>query len=1313
MRLFLLILFLLFWSINLLSQPFVISEYFNDKTPDKEWTEILVIQDMSSIAGCTLRDNSSTGDWRQGIIFKDIPLWKNLRSGTIIVINHRDGDIDDDKSDGYIEVGATSSKYFDNPISSSNSQSLNISATHDIVQLLTKNNYLNIHSLGNVPQSKSKIVFNAIIGLKIATPSEAKNSVHVYPGANISDYFKGLDSNYAITTDSSSKGLPNGNNEIPMSTNHLFWRSLREPKWITPPNLQSQITPDFKGIKLSWNAASTIKDNNEGYLIVRYTDNGNQPIILNDGEIYGPGRKIGPYLIIDTLPDLTNNSYTDNFKIGTFNCGEKYSYRVYIYRYQRSNVNPEIYDKSPLNGRGRAYNETDYASTNRPIEKSIPIKPVLSTVEGNKVIYCTNEFAHIITDINESKRYNFNWYLDDNKISSKDTSIIVNKSGNYKLVIIDKASGCADSNEIFLTFVESPEIQIQNLSNSKIIANDTIIEVCGNSSINLQGIVVKPKNYDAYWSKDGNKISVSSNLIINSSGIYRYVAQSNSLCIDSSIAIDARFTTPNFTLSTNKLFFDDDLNIEQQFTIKNNGVEELVIGANNITINPSTNFVIVNPIINNQAPLLIQPNSEVIVTIKFQSSDFDKKNAILKLSLCNISKLIDLEGMKKNSSKSKLLSDPSIGVNFGNIVINCNEMFHKNTNLFISGQKSLKTILKKMKQNYFEVNSGILIEEQEVDLSPNIIYNISISINPSLPIGIYRDSIIILYRNLNDNNYDTLIIPVSAEIIDPKFNPDIIKLDFSNLPTCITKVDTSILLDINPFYEFQIDSNIINSSVILTDKLPIKFNAKDKNYINLEINFTNQDLIQTYIKLSPCGINIPLEILPPQEDIRLVYKDTIDFGIINNAEYCGDYLDSLIFETNLLITIDNIEYMSPVFLFDILNSQKLNKGINTIYSIFSYQDTGIYNDSLIINLKECNKRIVIFIKGERIDRPIINLADSIINFGNGFLNNNQYIKTKLYNQSKDKTLLIKSISLQDPFYLVKPSLFEFPMSVRPLDSIEMELQFLRDQIGSRSDSMSIEITSPCNNIAKYELRGNTLDINENLIKFVMPANYQASLHNNFTLPISIDLPKNFDQDKAAIEVLTLYFHYDRAIFDINRINQISNSLILNHSEFTPGKILLNYKLDVSTKLQDEQIMELEVKPLLGYSLTSKIILDSVVYTAKSLIETPSDSTIINISGDCLIEYRAVEIDKKFGLILKSQNPISSTIDLDLGLLSEDNTELSLFDIHGNLVKRLINEPLKSGNYNVKYNVGNLFNGAYFIVLKNGINSKVLKIMIIK
>lgn len=242
--------------------------------PDGETTELLVVTDNVSLVGFTLRDNSAAGGWQAGIKFKDVPLWKNLRAGTVIWIAHRGtaATLDVSAADGSIRIGSESAGYFDKVLFTSSNwaqDALNIAQTSDIIQLLDAagNNH---HALGHGTPTYETTVFNQIIGPKVFVYGAMGISNSVFPGATLADYNASGAANKAIITLFESPGYPNYNNIIPFGdvANSNFWRLLRQPTWNTP-TVTGNV--NIGSTTLNWNTATDPNpaDNYQGYLIVR------------------------------------------------------------------------------------------------------------------------------------------------------------------------------------------------------------------------------------------------------------------------------------------------------------------------------------------------------------------------------------------------------------------------------------------------------------------------------------------------------------------------------------------------------------------------------------------------------------------------------------------------------------------------------------------------------------------------------------------------------------------------------------------------------------------------------------------------------------------------------------------------------------------------------------------------------------------------------------------------------------------------------------------------------------------------------------
>ena len=96
------------------AQNVLVSEYSNvSASAIGEWVELIINEDNTSLVGYKMRDNANTGLWMGGVIFNDVSLWKNLRKGTVIIINDRGNSAPDVSiADGAIEVSTENSTYF-------------------------------------------------------------------------------------------------------------------------------------------------------------------------------------------------------------------------------------------------------------------------------------------------------------------------------------------------------------------------------------------------------------------------------------------------------------------------------------------------------------------------------------------------------------------------------------------------------------------------------------------------------------------------------------------------------------------------------------------------------------------------------------------------------------------------------------------------------------------------------------------------------------------------------------------------------------------------------------------------------------------------------------------------------------------------------------------------------------------------------------------------------------------------------------------------------------------------------------------------
>lgn len=346
----------------------VVSSYYNAGDPRDEWTELLVISDNLDLREYTLRDNNNdqTG-WQPEITFQNISFWNHLRAGTIIKLWHRhvnssglpNGPQDTSKADGYLELFLNNSDYFSGgDFGTSPSwagSSMSIGGTGDIIQIRDAlGNH--VHALGHKATPGTNYFSLPLPKLCHTESLSSNQTVSVCPGSNINEYgiLAPREGTTFTTKDNGPQtpGFPNSCSGDTIS-NQNFWRSLRQPEWITPGGSGAYL-PGNTGVSLSWNHCQDAYplDNTTGYLILRNTVN--DFIAPSDGLSYLVGTYIGSAVVAGIVEGSQLPAFTDNTPAP---CDGQFFYRIYAFRFST--------DETSGNGinpaRGRAYNETSYA----------------------------------------------------------------------------------------------------------------------------------------------------------------------------------------------------------------------------------------------------------------------------------------------------------------------------------------------------------------------------------------------------------------------------------------------------------------------------------------------------------------------------------------------------------------------------------------------------------------------------------------------------------------------------------------------------------------------------------------------------------------------------------------------------------------------------------------------------------------------------------------------------------------------------------------------------------------------------------------
>lgn len=1319
-KLFLLIFIYFSFVLAANSQDAVISEVFYSGGASNEWTEILVVKDNISLVGYSIRDNSGDRGWQGGVRFKDLDLWKNLREGTVIIINHRGSVIDDNKADGYIEIGAESTYYFDQfnaPGTGGDwavGGSLDLNSSYDMIQLRNQLDQ-HVHCLGYIGGQigdnydtipKPNIFFNQSIS--------QNESVKVAPGLNINNYLAGLSPaniEGSSTPGSVTKGLPNKRNSTDYQ-NQSFWRELRQPDWTNPGIINTRIVNNFSSVELSWNAASTFSDPNEGYMIVRFVENNNIELIIEDGKIYNVGKQFGPYKVIGYVETLTKTEFLDEFKDGEeFECGKKYAYRIYAYRYQASDIEDHRlqYDVADVrNARGRQYNETSFASS-PAIIKEIPPTPFISTTIG-QTQFCSNVDVKLESNLKDVQKYHYLWYsVDDGQITDNGHSITLDKAGTYWLVLEDKSSGCTSkSNEIKIEILEAPNAFIRNPNDNKTFNKDTTIQICQGSKIDLQGLSIPSgQNITFRWTKDGVDFTASNNISVTTSGVYEFIAEAGGLCPDTSITLTAVVINPDFSVSESLLSFDADNSPEQNFIVTNNADTDLILNKSDVVITPLNNYQIISPSV---FPVVIPAKGNVTFKLKFSLVGFgtNVKGKITISTACNLSKSIDLVGERIDVGVTRL--DPNVrDLDLGIKASLCidDDQSSDSISFISSGKDDLFVTKPRFLTANFTYICDAFDASNVITVKPGGTFGGYVKVATNIP-GDYTDTLVVAYLAAGKTDSSYTKVSIKLKIYDPSIQVITKLLDVSGEVTCKKTLDTFIVVSNPSITDILINKDVSDARVSISDILPKIIKSGETDTINVRFSFTDSSPFNFNLNYeNPCElISEIISIRPPAVDLDVTLSESvIDFGIINNCVTSG-----VVTKTSSIIAssdgafIGEVLYNGTLISSSLFKDKKFAQG-STNFDVSVLADTeGLIRDSIVFVVEPCGQRYVVHIIGERINpkRPVFSAISIDFGTDNILVAGNQTFT--IINENPNLELVLDSINVPLPFELISHNKADFPIVIPASGVLDLRLEYKRLSVGKPALLMQAYFSKPCKENFEFIIRGTTIDSRLVSLKALLPDSEIIQLGTEKRMPINLEFDPNYSIADIGLRNMAFYISYDYVNLNLRTaltgpaIN--SPTSMINFDDSQSGRLILTLNIANPDRVTNGDLIYVTVKPLLGDALQAKIILDSVVVSSSMTTKVETNESDITIIGDCDLEGRLLAVTGAVNITVRGSDP-NSSIRIDYSTVSDEKTNITVYNNSGELVDVVRDGFYKHGEYSLLYDTSKLSSGVYNFVLTNG------------
>jgi len=1280
---------------------FLVSEYKNiSGNTQGEWIELLVIEDNVSIVNYYIRDNSGEGLWMGGVKFRDVSLWRNLRKGTVILLYTRNnpGINDDlDAEDGFIRISAENTTFFEQILENGTTwidNALNFNQTTECVHLID-NNGNHHHALS---QSATEIL-TAVAVLpypKVVHQSSSAAATVGFWGYGGGPYHQASGSD--STTNVSYEETPGYANLPPTRSitakNHFYWRALRQPEW-NNPKLTINLVSD--GVKLSWNKAedSYPQDKFQGYLILRHLKK-DDPIaeLPIDAYVYNEGTFIGPSKVIANVKGSDVTEFIDK----NYDCNVEYVYRVFAYRY--TNTGDET-DRIPERGRGRSYNQTNFAQAEIRTPEAGTVSIALAT--NSQSTTCVGDTVTIIASVS-SGNFRYEW-LNNNIIFSqekKDTLKIVVKQGTSRIAlrILNEINCATISNEIVLEGLEIPKPYLAKkvgVKEEKITKNDTIYNCLGND-LQLVGSTENLPQAKIVWYKDGIKwIENQKNVNITANGVYYFEAINNDYCISVSPKVTVIFREYNFSIEPDSLTFVVNLNdnfVEQTVSLKNLANSPLEI-TQSMFILPLY-YELIEP---SSFPIIVPPNSSSNLKIRFSPPDYNLyKGRLIIKTPCN-SKFTKLAGYK--DAGKTLLSIGHDDISIGKFLY-CNLPSEIDTTLEITALGNQDIILKDA------INSNES-EFQIVSVLPNKLqpfenFALKIKCNAST-IGLHTTEIKIPYiGETNGTQYDTLLLRLSVEIYEPilQFQKSI---NIGKIENCLR--DTIINLNLKNISYDEIELKQFKDNRLQILGLPIFIGPNEEREIQVYVKINqNAETIDDSVNYEPCSMSIPITInaeyggIIPKLSSNIVDFETIYFCDENKTRSIT--LDLLNYKSP--VKINQIIYENDNFSINYLENQELNDN-NTINIRLNTQNIGNYSSLIKLIIGGCIDTVSIPVIANVIDLAYT-LSSNVLEFGTVEPGNSEIRKFTFTNNSQNDIIISGIDFFDERFVIINPN--TFPIKIVSNTSQEFEIKYTPKNYDENLELFAlISIDAPCKINNRITLKGNSSKKKLNFdIAFEFPQNKLFIKTGDKTkIPVRLITTGASKLTDAEISEISFNVNYNFKILYPNAIFP-GNAIINNYSkltikEFTPGIAKVIISLVDPIKLNDGNLTEIEFLGLLGNNLVSNLVLDSI------FIKSPNDFTIkkldgeVQITSDCLPDSRIIEFTTKPQI--KLVNNFGNIIELEITKVSDGYFEISLYDLLGNKLISNVDIEKKAGKYQFIIDKSLFADGIYLISIKDDTN----------
>ena len=1271
----------LFFSYALQAQYVVISEYQNiSAVPDGEYTELLVVADKIDLVGYTLRDNSGSGDWQGGVKFKDIPLWKNLRMGTVIVIGHRNvpGSVIGDQiaTDGSIVVGALDANLFEKVLYSTtdwNANALSIAQTSDMLQLLDPAGFPH-YTLGHGNVAYRSAYFDPISNSTLKLFHEIAgitNNVYVYPGQSIADYNMPNPGN-AKTRHSFflSPSFANVPSIAPASTdlNQLFWRELRAPKWPFPAVTG---TVSQASVNLSWNAAQDLypADNYQGYLVMRGENSPNA--IPQDGRTYAVGESIGGWEVVANIIGSGNTTFIDYKPIP---CGDTTNYRIYAFRYTAPNIDIDsIYCSTrPFVGKGRSYQEITFGtfSASRPA----PAVPTITALGATET--CDGSEVTLKVQTTYPSGTGYQWFKDGAPINGAVASEFKAKqAGTYRLKI-NAPSGCSnESNTITVTVLPKP---------TALLSPTKEIRLCTGDSVQLQA---GPAGSTFTWLFNGAPIAnTTATFLAKQAGTYQVIVKDAKGCIDSSDVTTIVYRSITISFPDPNINFGNldgcKSSVSADNLLRNTGKDTAIITK----IDVPNGFQYVSPAL----PIILAPNKSVTLKFSFtpNQNGETKGDALIQTSSCNAFASLNLRGFKEQASVTNTPTSADFGM-----MLSC-EKQSRDTLILIenNGTSDLEVTNALVSSPY----SIIVPTSFPFVIASKTTASVLVRYNP-MGAGTFISSVLLPYTA--GTCKDTMRIALVGEVRTPSFVVSDSALTVSSLIGCVISRDTTFPITNNGAVDIRLSAQSTPGITIL-NALPIALKAGETVMVNARIEPPSDGAYKGIISFlsNECDIKKDFVIKTTKESASYsLSKSTHQFKSLIRCDAQSQISDSIMINASVLgitgeATISDMQITGP-FSASIAKGDILTGGNKNFMITFAPNQDGAFTGKLTLTFEPCSITRTIDLSGSLSSSSVeVNTTQIVFPVTDSGIVEQ---RTFTFTNTGKEIVQIRSVSgFNAPFTYTTDR--NIGSDIAPGETVTFTVSYA--PIGNSTDSMiaTLDIVGLCPKqlaVSMYGIGNLPKPKDVNGLAELVGDSQSAKPGATVIFPIRIISHKIEEMNLGSMSFDIAYNH-SLLLPKVLRMKQ--SQLRGMMTESSPGKLTFTINAnDTTSRILAGELLEFECMALLGDSMSTPLTIQNRTFVKRTpgICVLISNTPTFTLEDVCDLPNRLIRPNGKLSLAKISQS-------LSIEVFSQDRTILDIHAMDGSLISRMVDGSLTSGVHEFTLPV-DLPSGMYVAILKSG------------